>query len=117
MLSHLRKSRPQHNPSTTFLALVATLLACLYATPTLAQDPPRPNIVVIFADDLGYADVSFNGATDLTTANIDNIATNGVTFKNGLVNAPVYAVTLGAADRALRDPLRGGPQLRVIFPR
>lgn len=49
----------------------------------------HPNIVLILADDLGYADVGFNGCTDIPTPNIDRIARNGVTFTNGYVT---YAV-------------------------
>ena len=45
----------------------------------------KPNVVLIFVDDLGYNDVSFNGATDITTPNIDRIATEGIIFSNGYV--------------------------------
>ena len=55
----------------------------------LGKPPPRPNMLVFYVDDLGYNDVSFNGATDITTANIDELATGGVVFSHGFVNAPV----------------------------
>ncbi|MEZ5039675.1 MAG: sulfatase-like hydrolase/transferase [Saprospiraceae bacterium] len=44
-----------------------------------------PNLVLILADDLGYADVGFNGCTDIPTPNIDRIANMGVTFTDGYV--------------------------------
>ncbi len=47
--------------------------------------------MLILADDMGYADASFNGATDIETPNIDSIATDGVTFTNGFVSSPVCA--------------------------
>jgi len=40
---------------------------------------------LILADDLGYADVGFNGCTDIPTPNIDRIAKEGVIFSNGYV--------------------------------
>lgn len=43
----------------------------------------KPNLVVIMTDDLGYADVGFNGCKDIPTPNIDTIAHNGVLFSNG----------------------------------
>lgn len=40
----------------------------------------KPNIVVIYVDDLGYGDLSAYGATSVTTPNIDKLANNGVRF-------------------------------------
>jgi arylsulfatase A-like enzyme len=42
-----------------------------------------PNIVIIYTDDLGYGDISANGATEINTPNIDNLANNGMRFTNG----------------------------------
>lgn len=42
----------------------------------------KPNIVFIFADDLGYGDISTFGATDINTPNIDKLATDGIKFSN-----------------------------------
>lgn len=49
----------------------------------------KPNVIIILADDLGYKDVGFNGATDIKTPNIDRIAQNGVLFTNAYVSYPV----------------------------
>lgn len=51
-----------------------------------AQD--QPNIIVILTDDQGWADVGFNGGTDIPTPNLDRIASEGVVFSNGYVTHP-----------------------------
>ena len=45
----------------------------------------KPNMIVIMCDDLGYADVGFNGCKDIPTPHIDSIAGNGVRCTNGYV--------------------------------
>jgi arylsulfatase A-like enzyme len=49
----------------------------------------QPNLVVIMTDDMGYADVGFNGCTDIPTPNINKIADQGVRFTQGYVTFPV----------------------------
>jgi len=51
----------------------------------------QPNIIIILADDLGYADIGVNGCKDIPTPNIDSIATNGVRFTDGYANHCVCA--------------------------
>jgi arylsulfatase A-like enzyme len=43
----------------------------------------KPNIVIIYLDDLGYGDLSAYGATELQTPNIDVFANEGIKFTNG----------------------------------
>ncbi|WP_145170799.1 sulfatase-like hydrolase/transferase [Rubripirellula lacrimiformis] len=56
------------------------------ATPE--QQSSRPNIVLILCDDLGYADVGFNGSTDIQTPNLDRLASNGMKFTSAYVTHP-----------------------------
>ena len=49
----------------------------------------KPNMIVIMCDDLGYADVGFNGCKDIPTPHIDSIAQNGIRFTSGYVTYPV----------------------------
>ncbi len=62
----------------------ASLAAFAAATGLRAQatQPARPNVVLIYADDLGYGDVSCYGATKVATPNIDRLAREGVRFTN-----------------------------------
>ena len=69
-------------------ALAAALSAWGCAPPEAAAPERPPNIVVLFADDLGYGSVSWYGG-DIPTPNIDSIAANGVGFTSGYVTAPV----------------------------
>ena len=53
----------------------------------------RPNIVLIVADDLGYAELGCQGCKDIPTPNIDSIARAGVRFTQGYVSCPICAPT------------------------
>ncbi|TLX75765.1 sulfatase [Labilibacter sediminis] len=53
----------------------------------------KPNIVIILADDLGYADVGYNGCKDIPTPNIDAMAKEGIIFTNGYVTGAVCGPT------------------------
>ena len=64
--------------------LLPTLIG-LFAFTTIASNAQadatmRTNIVIIFADDLGYGDVSCYGATKIKTPNIDRLASQGMKF-------------------------------------
>lgn len=66
--------------------LFALLLCALFSCNT-SVDEKKPNIIVIYADDLGYGDVSSYGVGTLETPNIDKIANNGVRFTNGYASS------------------------------
>jgi arylsulfatase A-like enzyme len=76
---------------------VAFVLACA-ALPggSRAASPqapvPRPNIVLIVADDLGWGETGMQGG-DIPTPRIDSLASNGVRFTAGYVSCPVCAPT------------------------
>ncbi len=54
----------------------------------LGADASRPNILVILCDDLGYADVGFNGAKDIRTPALDRLAGGGTVCTSGYVAHP-----------------------------
>jgi arylsulfatase A-like enzyme len=58
-------------------ALLLAPLAALHAA-----DAPKPNLIVILADDLGYGDVGCYGATMIKTPNIDRLAREGMKFSD-----------------------------------
>lgn len=65
----------------------------LLSAGVFGANPRKPNIVLILADDLGYAGLSVQGSKDVPTPNIDSIAANGVRFTDGYVTCPVCAPT------------------------
>ena len=70
----------------------------------------RPNVLVILADDLGYRDVGFQGATEIETPHLDRIAEAGVVFESGYVAYPL-CVPSRAALMSGRYPARFGYEL------
>jgi arylsulfatase A-like enzyme len=69
------------------LALGGLLFGC--ATPH--QGPPRPNIVVIIADDLGWADVGYHGSS-IQTPHLDRLASEGLKLEH-FYSAPTCTPT------------------------
>ena len=55
---------------------------------SLSADDGRPNIIVFFADDLGYGELGCQGNPEIPTPYIDSIAESGVRFTAGYVAGP-----------------------------
>ena len=62
--------------------LLIILLICFLQSCKKDTSNPNPNFIIIYADDLGYGDVSAYGVGKLKTPNIDKIANNGSRFTN-----------------------------------
>lgn len=75
----LRRRFPSHTMKRLFLffALCSSLSAAT-----------QPNVLVIIADDLGYADIGVHGGKEVPTPNIDALAASGVRCTSGYVSAP-----------------------------
>ena len=106
------------------LVAVSALFACVGCSPP--REAIRPNIVVIYTDDLGWRDLSSQGSRYYETPNLDGLAAQGMRFTNAYANAPNCApsraallsgqyaprtgiYTVGAADR-------GRAELRALIP-
>ena len=79
-----------------------------------AWDGARPNIIVIMADDLGWGDVSINGADLIETPNIDRIGREGIQLTSFYAGANVCTPSRAALLTG-RYPVRSGMQ-HIIFP-
>src|SRR5262245_51568789 len=102
------------------LAIVALLVALALARPAFPQ--ALPNIVLIYADDLGYGDVSAYGAKSIATPNIDRMSKGGLRFTDAHAAAATctpsrYALLTG--EYAFRKPGTGvlpGDAALIIEP-
>jgi arylsulfatase A-like enzyme len=72
--------------------LLALLFLAALPLPALAQ-ARKPNVLVIVADDMGYADAGCQGCKDIPTPNIDSLARNGIRCTNGYVSGPYCSPT------------------------
>ena len=71
----------------TTRSLLLFLLLFSLLSRSLAADS-QPNVVILFADDLGYGELSCQGNPEIPTPHIDSIAKNGVRFTAGYLAVP-----------------------------
>src|SRR5262245_45895085 len=74
--------------SSSFLVFLATSSVVL-----AADGSRRPNVLIIVADDLGYADLGFQGSADIPTPHLDSLAAGGARCTNGYVSGPYCSPT------------------------
>ncbi len=98
--------RKRANLSPLLMTLWVAVMVAVLAVPaiTIAADAPRrPNIVIILADDLGYADMGSFGS-EIKTPNLDSLAKDGVRFTNFYTHAscsPTRSMLLSGVDTHL----------------
>lgn len=61
---------------TIILAVVSLFCSC-------SKESDKPNVVIIYSDDIGYGDIGANGAMLIPTPNIDKLASEGIQFTDG----------------------------------
>lgn len=92
------------------------LLTLIFGAAASSSIAAPPNLVIVLLDDLGYADVGFNGCRDIPTPNLDRIASEGVRCTNAYVTHSVcgpsraalitgrYQCRFGASRNPTCDP-------------
>src|SRR5690606_6441432 len=99
-----RPSKILRNIARLLCALTTVLfLSCKQetkTTDTTTLEVEKPNVVILYLDDLGYGDLSSYGATELQTPHIDALAKEGLRFTNGYATSATctpsrYAILTG----------------------
>ncbi|TWT67426.1 sulfatase-like hydrolase/transferase [Allorhodopirellula solitaria] len=68
---------------------VTAMLVCMVATSGQTFAAERPNVILVFIDDMGWGDFSCFGNPDASTPNIDAMAAEGIRFEQFYVNSPI----------------------------
>ncbi|NOX98897.1 MAG: sulfatase [Verrucomicrobia bacterium] len=103
-------------PSIYLSSILFSVFTLLAAPPAKAAD--KPNFIVIFADDLGYGDLSCFGHPTINTPNLDQMAAEGQKWTNFYVAACVCTPSRAGLLTG-RLPIRNGmcsDKRRVLFP-
>lgn len=103
-------------------SVVYFLCGLVFCLPSAFSQTSRPNVVIIYADDLGYGDVSCYGAKKVSTPNIDRLAKAGIRFTNAHTTSATctpsrYSMLTG--EYAWRKPGTGvatGDAAALILP-
>ena len=102
-----------------FLLALLLLLALPSTASSGEPSPPRPNIVMIFVDDLGLPGVSAYGSDRHSTPRIDALGTPGITFENGYAHPKCgpsrWALITG--QYPFRNAVNGSGHQTLFYPR
>lgn len=112
----MRSSLPR---SLAAIFAISLLLALVAGTGRSAEPARRANVILVFIDDMGWADLSCFGNREARTPNIDRLASEGIAFEQFYVNSPIcspsrvaistgtypqrWRITSYLAERALND--------------
>lgn len=98
---------------TTRRQFTRSLIGAASAAPSLFAAARKPNIIMIYADDLGYGDLGCYGHPTIKTPNLDRMAAEGLRFTQFYSAAPVCTPSRAALMTG-RLPVRSGLS-RVLF--
>ena len=85
--------------------LFFVILLSSFPITLLAQDKPKPNIILMMCDDLGWGDVGFNGNRIVKTPHLDRLASSGIIFERFYSASAVCSPTRASCLTG-RNPFR-----------
>ena len=92
-------------PHLTLSVLLSALL--VLSVTAVSGQKAKPNIILLYADDLGYTDLSCQGSDYYRTPNIDRLAKEGMTFTNAYAAAANCAPSRASLMTGLYTPRHG----------
>ena len=95
------------------ICLVGVFALCIESSGLRSEAAEKPNLVIFYADDLGWGETGVQGNTDIPTPHIDSIAKNGVRFKQGYV-AAAYCSPSRAGLLTGKYPTRFGHEFNSV---
>ena len=102
---------------TRYQLIMAMITGMLLSTPLQSAEQP-PNVIIVFADDLGYGDLGCFGHPTIRTPELDRMAREGMKLTQFYSAAPVCTPSRAALMTG-RLPARNGmcsTKRRVLFP-
>jgi arylsulfatase A len=105
--------RTRNNDRSIFVCLLAIFAVFCGAAPAVETRPP--NVVLIFADDMGYGDLGCFGSNTIRTPNLDRLAAQGRKFTSFMVASSVCTPSRAALMTGCY-PKRVGMHQHVLFP-
>jgi len=79
----------KRNVSVCFVIFIILLVLVCPGVYSAQKQKSRPNIIMVFIDDMGWADLSCFGNKDAKTPAVDRLAGEGIAFEQFYVNAPI----------------------------
>ena len=115
----MQEYSPNKNFNQLFIAIgLLGILIIFSQCKSTREETKRPNFIIIFADDLGYGDLSCYGHPTIHTPYLDKMASEGMRFTQFYSGASVCTPSRAALLTG-RLPIRYGlssPRMRVFFP-
>jgi len=98
------------------LGYLAFVLIAVASASTASAALQKPNVLLILVDDLGFGDLSVQGANDMKTPNLDALAASGIRFNNFYANCTVCSPTRASLMTGRYPDLVGVPGVIRTYP-
>ncbi len=106
----------KHNSRSCLVGALIVGWVCSFVQTAICAEPSKPNILMIFVDDLGYGDLSSYGAEDLKSPHIDQLVAAGMRFDEFYANCPVCSPTRASLLTGRYPELVGVPGVIRTHP-